>query len=103
VRVPLRFIELFSKTVGNNSNVCLLFVEYLDSISNIRRKEKIHLFVYSVRTVADHDQKIWGLKFLKQVGSQLFNITANKLLVRSKRIEMGARIYTIIEIRLVTK
>ncbi len=54
--------------------------------------------------MADRDQKIWGLKFFKQVGSQLFNtlnITANKLLVRSKRIEMGVRIYTMIEIRLV--
>jgi hypothetical protein len=28
------------KAVGNNSNVCLLLVEYLDSISSIRRKEK---------------------------------------------------------------
>jgi len=54
--------------------------------------------------VADRDQKIWELKFFKLVESQLFNTlnkTANKLLTRSKRIEMGVRIYTMTEIRLV--
>ena len=39
-----RLIEIgkkyLPKAVGNNSNVCLLLVEYLDSISSIRRKEK---------------------------------------------------------------